>query len=131
MFITNTKRIAKLIPVTALMISIMFSGVALADDNSIVAVTDSTTEQLQPLMNWNLKVQTALSTRMDNNLKKEMQALSEEQAVKTLYASQYSDDTDRDVVLISTEDGGASITARSTTPVVVIIDRKELCLVNL
>jgi len=68
---------------------------------------------------------------MESNLELEMQALASKQAVKTLYASQLPEIGERDLVLISANENKTGVTARSTTPVVVIIDRKELCLLNI
>ena len=133
MLYNNTKKLIKLIPVTALMLSIMFTGKVLADESSYQQTTASSTstQQLQTLINWNKKVQATLSIKMENKLNLEMQALTNIHPEKSLYANQLPGHSDRDLVLIGTDKSGSRITARSTTPVVVIIDRKELCLLNL
>lgn len=131
MFNNNTKKLIKLIPVTALILSIMFTGKALADESAEANIDTSPTQQFQPLINWNEKVQATLSTKMENKLEHEMQALANGQPDESLYAYQQPELSDRDLVLIGTDKSGDRVTARSTTPVVVIIDRKELCLLNL
>ena len=127
----TTKIFLKLIPVAAVALSLSLMGKAFADEPADILVAVSSEQQLNTIINWNRKMQATLSTKMENNLKLEMQALTINLPDQPVYANQLIDSTTRDVVLIKADQNGAGITALSTTPVVVIIDRKELCLLNL
>ncbi|MCK4709850.1 MAG: hypothetical protein KAU21_14625 [Gammaproteobacteria bacterium] len=131
MFSRTTAKYLKLVPLTALALSLTLTGKALADESSNTITTTSSDQQFQTLINWSEEMQTTLSRKMDNNLKLEMQALAYNLPEKPVYANQLTDSAMRDVVLIKADKDGAGITALSTTPVVVIIDRKELCLLNI
>lgn len=129
----KTKKYLKLVPLSALILSVMLTGKSFADEASGFYADTQSNQQLQRLINWNNKVQAILSTKLQNNLKLEMQGFASKQPAESLIASQSQqiDNIKRDLVLISANKSGAGVTARSTTPVIVIIDRKELCLLNL
>ena len=131
MITKTTKKYLKLIPVSAMALSLILMGKAFAGELTETHLTTSTDQQFQTLINWNQKVSATLSAKMDDKLKLEMQALSMNIPDRPIYANQIIDSTKHDVVLIKADKTGAGITAHSTTPVVVSIDRKELCLLNL
>lgn len=127
----QTKTYLKLIPVGVLLISLALTGKALADQAPEAQSADSD-QQFQTLINWNEEVQATLSSKMDKKLEQEMQALANNQTEQQpANIKQLADSTGRDVVLIKADTNRDQIKALSTTPVVVIIDRKELCLLNI
>ncbi len=130
--ITNkTKKHLQLITAAALILSVTLTGKAFADENADTQAAVQVNKMNQVLISWNDKIQTTLSSKMENRLELEMQAFANTQSEQSLLASHQVDNIERDLVLISTDENGAGITAQSTTPVVIIIDQKELCLLKL
>lgn len=125
------KKTKKMIPTLVLAVSALLSVNAIADSIPDEKASTELQPLVQPLINWNEQVQATLSEKMENKLQLEMQTIPDQQPLPTQYASQSVDNQQRDLVLIGTDQSGTRVTARSTTPVVVIIDRNELCLLNL
>lgn len=125
---TSTQKIK-----AALTAAVLFAGgwvmnTAHADENDTVSAAQQQNMQ-QSLVYLNQQASNRMNLQMDTRLFNQMAALKtiENQEVAELQAAHPG----REVVVIGMDRSHSRITAQATTPVVVVLDRQEICLTNL